>query len=119
MLTEHPLIASKVLAVEQYRDDAVYMQAALTELMNTAGIYVIRSYIPNGQRSLRVAMASINAVPFDEIRSYVSEWLLARYGALEVTYMQYTDDQRASTEDRVYFTACLTMPASVGSRRKA
>lgn len=119
MLTDHPLIASKVLQVEQYREDAIYVQAALTELMNTAGIYVIRSYIPQGQRTLRVAMASINAVPFDELRSYVTEWLLARYGAVEATYMQYTDDQRASTEDRVYFTACLTMPASAGARRKA
>lgn len=118
MLTDNPLLASKAMMVEQYADDVVYRYAALTELITTAGVYVVKSYIPDGQRTLRVSMASMNVVNFDELRSYVSEWLLTRYGGTEVTYMQYTPDQRASTEDRLYFTACITMAASAGKLPK-
>lgn len=119
MYTTNPLIVSKVLQCEQYAADAVYRYAALCELMTAAGIYVVKSYIPNGQRDLRVQMASINVVNFDEVRSYCSEWLLTRFGGLEVTYMQYTADQRASTEDRLYFTAVISMAATAGKLAKS
>lgn len=105
----NPLIASKVMAVNQYAADAVYKYAALTELIGTAGIYVVAVYMQKPQPEVRVALGSINAVEIDEVRGYLSEWLQMRFGGLEVNYWQSKAEKVACSEDRLYFTARIRL----------
>lgn len=110
-LTQHPLTAPLVLELNHPEQHMVGRQQTLTQLLNVAGVYVRNVYIAREAGAIAVQMATTNAVPFEELRDYCSDWLCYRFGGYSVKYIQTTDDAANSTEDRQYFTASIRMSA--------